>query len=338
MMRLNLIVALAFALLLSACGPKTGKKTDKSVASPEKRKSPIELYTDSIAMDSTNAVYYLERARLYFNREEIGNAFSDVSKALKYDKNNVDAYLLLAEIYYGLGDEQNITLALTRAADIDPTDARPLVRLAELSLLRENLNLALVHLDKALAISNYNPRAYYIRGELFLMRGDTISAIKNYQIARTQDESFYEPTYAVGSLYADMGDKLAVEYLTDAIKRFPEYPALRYRLAMFMQENGNPNEALSHYDTLLMEQPDNPYFIFNKGYVHFVYFSNYDEALDCFDKALALNPKYLDALYNKAYVMELTGDLRQAATLYREVLLEQPDYKLAIDALNRLGR
>lgn len=335
----QLIAALAFAVALTACTTKSNKQeTQAEKSNSSKAKTRIELYTDSIGYDSTNANYYLIRAKEYFAHERIGNAFSDVSKALSLEKDNVEAYLMLADIYYELGDEQNVTEALTRAADIAPSDARPLVKLAELSLLRENQNLALIYLDKALAINKFNPQAYFVRGQLFLSRGDTVSAIKNYQIARTQDEDFFAASYAVGSLYADMNNKLAVEYLTDAIKRFPNNLGPRYRLAMYLQENGQPNQALSHYDTLIEQQPDNKSFVFNKGYVHLVYFSNYDEAIDCFDRALAIDPNYIDALYNKAFALELIKRDNDAARLYRAILQMNPNYELAIDALNRIGK
>ena len=91
-----------------------------------------------------------------------------------------------------------------------------------------------------------------------------------------------------------------------------------------------------HYDTLLMQRPDNYIVLFNKGYVNYVYLENNDAALEYFNKALDVNPNYLDAKYNKGRVLEQMGDYSQAMDIYKEVLKIQPEYRLAIDAINRI--
>ena len=91
-----------------------------------------------------------------------------------------------------------------------------------------------------------------------------------------------------------------------------------------------------HYDTLLIQQPNNYIVLFNKGYVNYVYLEDNEAALDYFNQALNVNPKYLDAFYNKGRVLEQMGDYAQAMEIYKEVLKDQPDYKLAIDAINRI--
>ena len=95
-------------------------------------------------------------------------------------------------------------------------------------------------------------------------------------------------------------------------------------------------EALLHYDTLLMQQPENYIVLFNKGYVNYVYIENNEAALDYFNQALAVNPNYLDAKYNKGRVLEQMGNYLQAQEIYKEVLKTKPDYRLAIEAINRI--
>ena len=149
-------VCLAFA----ACNEKpketVEQPTDVKTVVPG---SPIAIYTDSIAQDSLRADLYLNRARAYMAEEQVGAAMMDVNKAISLDPNNVDSYLMLADIYYMLGDETNINTTLNRAAEIDPFDSRPLVKLGELNLLQQNYNLAAAYIDKALKTNSYNPKA-----------------------------------------------------------------------------------------------------------------------------------------------------------------------------------
>lgn len=335
------LLILGLLLVLFACDstskqPQAGSTTDKPTM-PVTVNEAIQSLSDSIALDSTNALLYATRAKAYFANEQVGQAMIDINRSLQLDPNNVDTYLLLADVYYALGDQDNIASTLNRAAETNPLDARPLVKLAELNLLQQNFNLAIGYVDKALQLSSYNPRAYFVKGMCYMAaKQDTVSALKNFQLASEQDASFYDPVEQISRIYAAQQPPFALDYLRKAQQQFPDYPTTRYELALFLQSHGSPEEALLHYDTLLIQQPNNYIVLFNKGYVNYVYLEDNEAALDYFNQALNVNPKYLDAFYNKGRVLEQMGDYAQAMEIYKEVLKNQPDYKLAIDAINRI--
>lgn len=334
------LLAIVALLALFACNntPKPEPKTtpDEPMA-PVTVNKAIQILTDSIAMDSTNARLYLNRAKAYFANEQVGQAMVDINSSLQYDPNNIDTYLLLADVYYALGDESNIASTLNRAAEINPMDARPLVKLAELNLLQQNFNLAIGYVDKALGLSSYNPRAYFVKGMCYMAaKQDTVNALKNFLIASEQDGTFYDPVEQISRIYAAQQPPYALDYLRKAQQQFPDMPTARYELALYLQSHGEPEEALLHYDTLLMQRPDNYIVLYNKGYVNYVYIKDDEAALDYFNQALAIKPDYLDAKYNKGRVLEQMGDYSQAMDIYKDVLKTQPNYQLAIDAINRI--
>lgn len=338
-MKKNLLF-LGLLLALFACDntpkPET-ENTTKEPMAPVTVTEAIQLLSDSIAIDSTDAHLYVNRARAYFANEQIGQAMVDINKALQLDPNNVDTYLLLADVYYTMGDQDNIASTLNRAAEINTLDARPLVKLAELNLLQQNFNLAIGYVDKALGLSSYNPRAYFVKGMCYMAaKQDTVSALRNFQIASEQDANFYDPVEQISRIYAVQQPPYAMDYLRKAQQQFPDIPTVRYELALFLQSHGEPEEALLHYDTLLMQRPDNYIVLYNKGYVNYVYLEDNQAALDYFNQTLALKPDYLDAKYNKGRVLEQMGEYAQAIDIYKEVLKTQPDYRLAIDAINRI--
>lgn len=335
-MKKNLLL---FCLLLAlfACSndkPKPEVKTDGD-SKPVKVSDAISLITDSIAQDSTNARLYLHRAQAYLGREQVGAAMIDINKSLQLDPNNIETYLLLADVYYMLGDEGNINATLNRAAEIDPFDSRPLVKLAELNLLQQNFNLAGAYLDKALKVNAYNPRAYFVRGMYCIIaQQDTVNALRNFQLAAEQDDRFYDPVEQICRIYAVQQPPYALDYVRKAQRQFPEHANARYELALYLQSHDFPEEALLHYDTLLQQQPENYYVLYNIGYVNLVYLDNNDKALEYFDKVLEINPDYTDAYYNKGLALERMGQYRQAEEIYKDILKAHPDYQLAISALN----
>lgn len=298
---------------------------------------PLDLLNDSIAMDENRADLYLKRAHVYMEREQVGMAMMDVNHSIQLDSKNVDAFLLLSDIYFLLGDDANITATLNKALEVDPYDTRPMVKLAELNLLQQNYNLCFGYVDNALKISTFNPNAYFVKGMAYMAKQDTVSALKNFMIAREQDATFLDPQREICAIYQAQHNPLTESFMRSMLTNFPDQPMVRYDLALFLQDNGYPEEALAHYDTLLMLQPDNSRLLFNKGYVYFVYLRENEKALEYFNKSLQSDPSYLDALFNKGHVLEQMGDYVQAKSIYEEVLQQQPDYRLAIAGMNRIS-
>jgi tetratricopeptide (TPR) repeat protein len=171
----------------------------------------------------------------------------------------------------------------------------------------------------------------------YMAKQDTASALKNFLIAREQDGSFYDPQHEICKIYLAQHNPLAEGFMRSLVSGFPDVPMARYDLALFLQDNGHPEEALAHYDTLLQLSPNNSRLLFNKGYVYFVYLGNNQQALEYFNRALESDPTYLDALYNKGHVLEQMGDYVQASDIYTQVLKQNPSYRLAIDAMNRIA-
>ena len=340
-MKINIILLSIVTLLgLSACHnnpPKVDPGNNEPIEVVDSVRDPLDLLSDSIAMDETRSDLYLRRAQLYVERDQIGLAMIDVNQVIQMDPKNVDALLLLSDLYYLLGDEANITAALNKALEVDPYDTRAMIKLAELNLLKQNYNLAFGYVDNALRVNTYNPKAYFVRGMTYLAKQDTISALKNFMIAREQDPSFYDPQREICAIFWAQKDPLTENYMRSMMVNFPNHPMVRYDLALYLQDNGKPEEALAHYDTLLMLHPGNSRLLFNKGYVYFIYLGDNEQALSYFNQSLQSDPTYVDALYNKGHVYEQMGDYAQAKAIYQQVLSEYPNYQLAIDGMNRVS-
>lgn len=335
------IILVLFSTVFFSCND--AQKTSSNANGEEVKiasdaNDPLEILNSQIISDSTNADLYVERAKLYLQTDRIDRALRDINQALSLNSKQLDAYLVLADIYYGMGQAESVLETLNKATELAPDDPRPQVKLAELHLLQRKLNLALGYTEKALAMENNNPEAYYVRGMIFLAREDTVSAMKNFMIARDQDENFFEALYQIGLIFTAQENPLAVDFLQDAIHRFPNSILARYQLALYEQEIGSIENAIAQYDTLLLMQPDNSKFIFNLGYVHLVYLQQYEQAISYFDAALAVDPEYIDALYNKGRTLEEMEQYATAREIYEQVLEKQTNYPLAIEGLNRLDR
>lgn len=328
-------------LILSSCSENLSKKDNNvnsavdNVASVEK--SDVDVISEAISSDSLNADLYVQRARLNLTNEKISNAIRDINSALSLDKKNIEALLVLADIYYALGDEDNILLTLNKASEYAPLDARPIIKLSELSFLQGNFRMAGAYVDKALDMDRYNPKAYYMRGMIAMSANDTVEAMKNFMTSRMQQSDFVDPLIQIAHIYMAKNDTLAKSFFKEAMLVAPDNYYLVYDYAMYLQENGFPEEALSYYDSLLEIMPNNTDFNFNKGYVYLVYLGENERALECFNKVLQIDPNSVNALFNKGRTYEQMGDYINAKSIYLQILRNNPDYQLAIDAVNRIS-
>ena len=328
----KVFLALACVLILANCTESNSNNNKKTADNQQVEASAADAVDDTLDVDG-----YINRARWYLANQKVGNAIRDINSALSIDGKNVDALLILADIYYALGDQDNILLTLNKATEIDPMDSRPVVKLAELSFLQGNTNMANAYIDKALELKSINPQAYYMRGVICLSKNDTVQALKQFMKSRNQDDSFFDPVIQIANIYAAQRNPIAQDYYHLAIEMEPDNYSTYYDLAMYLQDNGNPEKALEIYDTLDVRMPGNYQILFNKGYVNLVYLNEYDKAIEEFDKALEVNPKSVDALLNKGVAYEQKGNYSQAKSIYLQILKGNPNYQLAIDALFRIG-
>lgn len=329
----NVFLIIVFSSFLLGCVNDTSNNKD-NIADD---RQGVAVSDVSASVDTTRVETYIDKARRNLADEQISAAMRNINSALSLDRKNVDALLVLADIYYALGDEDNILLTLNKASECAPLDPRPIVKLSELSFLQGNARMSDAYIDKALELDRYNPRAYFMRGMIALSANDTIGALKNFMTSRMQQDDFVDPVVQIAHIYATQGDTVAKDFYKEAIAIAPQDYSLQYEYAMYLQDNGFPEEALACYDNLLEIMPDVFDFIYNKGYIYFVYYGENQKALECFDMALNIDPSSESALYNKGRVYEEIGDYINAKSIYLQILRKNPDYQLAIDAVNRLG-
>lgn len=331
---LKSIVFLFILALFTGCGPnqsREGAREELYLGNGE-----MSELNQKLEKDSLNYEVLLKRAKMHLESGQINKAMQDINKSMDINEDNVDVFLILADIYFAMGMPENCNAALLRALEVDKDDTRTHIKMAELNLLLQNHTLAMGYIDQALALSSYNPEAYYVRAMLYMSRKDTLQAIRSFQLALNQREDFYEPLIQLGTIFTARHNELAEQYLNKAIQLYPQSLQARYQLALYYQENAYLNEAVLHYDTILMRQPGNKHVLFNLGYLNLVYFLKYEKAIEYFDEALLVDPNYVEALFNKGLTLEELGRVMAAREVYREVLNKRNNFPLAIQALNRI--
>lgn len=130
------------------------------------------------------------------------------------------------------------------------------------------------------------------------------------------------------------------EQILDAIlERWPDQPDALHFLGILKHQQGQSDAAVTLIRRAIHGMPAVPGPWNNLGNV-LVELQRFDEATDAYEKCLALDPEFSDALNNLASILRRQGLLEQSETLCRRVLALQPDlaqawYNLSLTLLER---
>ncbi|MBI9038630.1 MAG: tetratricopeptide repeat protein [Bacteroidales bacterium] len=321
-------------LAFTSCNNAT-KKTDNKT---ETELTEIEILNNKINSNPDNAQFYNDRALYFINHNNDNEALGDIKKAIELDESNSDYYITLSNIYLYQGKVSNSLDAINKALELDTDKARIYLKLAEVHLILKEYQTTHENIEKALELDPINPVAYFINGYSFLEEGDTNLAIRNFQEAISQDQGYLDAFYYLGMIFSDKNDKLAVEYLNNALEIEPDNVEVLYLLGLFFQENEETEKAIEIYDRILKIDENNKYANYNKAYIKLVYLEEFENAIDDFSKAIETDPAYSDAYYNRGYCYELLNDFENSVKDYQKTLSLRPNHEKAINGLNRIDK
>lgn len=330
---------LLFLILIISSGclrqEQQGAKQTENVVS-DSVPDELKVLNSRVAQAPGSVTPYLDRAG-YFARNNMPNeALQDINFALNINENDPDIYATLSDAYMYEGKMQRSLDAIKKARELSPNVGVYDVKMARIYLTMSDYKQTFNALREGLRKDPDNAEAFFISGLANEEMGDTLKAIDNYQMAVAKKQDHYEALKQLGILFSMQRSRLAIDYLRNAATLRPESPDPLYILAMYYQENGDPDKALGTYGEILLLDPTYKLAHYNKGYVFLVYKTDYLQAIESFSKAIELDAEYADAYYNRGLSYELLGDRQTARIEYEKVLRLKVNDEKTISGLNRL--
>lgn len=183
-----------------------------------------------------------------------------IDHALKAVSTNSDSYqnwLELASLYSNLagvkveGAYENARSAYSRAQAANPANPLPLLQLAQLELLQNNLDSALQNLASAIELKRDFAPAYYLASQIYASQNDLqsafLSAAQTAQYAPDDPLAWYNLGLIAysGENYAD-----AATALKRALALQPQYADALYVLGLAYYKQGMIQESLQTFTDL----------------------------------------------------------------------------------------
>jgi len=333
---LYIIVVLVFVL---SCGQKKGKADNEqeqtesidSITNPD-----IDALSAAIRENPKEADNFYQRAIQYAQMEQYRNAVEDLDIAMKLDSTKPEFYTLQSDYYLALKRPEYTLESLENGIALFPDDTTTLLKLGEYYYYLKNFLKSHEYLNRLLLIDRFNEKAYFTRGMNYLESEDTVKAIQNFTRATEYNPEYYDPYMMLGNVYTELHSELAIDYFKNAIDIDKKSTEAVYNLAMFYQDYGMYNDAITQYHYIINEiAGDNKNAYYNIGYVYLVYLEEFQKAIPFFQKAYEIDPEYANAVYNEGLCYESLNNFRLARERYKKSLEIVPNLPLAIRGLNR---
>ena len=263
------------------------------------------------------------------NHELLSNNYAEAlrlyDEAISKNPEFADAYLNKGIALMKLNRNKDAFDILTRAIEVDPTLLQANLTRAESAILLSDLNSAdadLKHISKDYKDSS---RYYLIHGDLLSSRGETSTAVADYDksisLAPTNSEAFVNR----GAIYYGMGKYvMAKSDFLAAIKVNPFQTEAINNLGLIATKEGNWEQALAYFDKILSRDPSNALALNNKGYVE-IETGKLEQARQNIEHSIEVLPENGYALRNLGLYYLKTKDHKKAISAFEKAIsFEQP--------------
>lgn len=157
------------------------------------------------------------------------------------------------------------------------------------------------------------------------------------QILEKLKQSSYSNTHAwtsyrIAYSFEQLASSMALSFYQNAVDLAPYVITFRMKLANYYSKNRQFAQAEKHYRWVINEFPKNENAWCNLGYA-MVQQNEPEQGIQCYDKALALNPRHVQSLLNKASLLLFKGKIKQGRVYLNRVLEIQPENKKVQDLM-----
>lgn len=249
---------------------------------PARLQEADALYRQAISMRTDYVQAYINRGDVLIKLGKPEEALQVYEKALSFEPDNADLHYNLGVVYIELGHPQRALNRFSQALAADPDHIQSL------------MNSAILMQETGQA--DFRPEAYT---RLFKVKQ-----------AQPDNERVY---FNLGMLAMDDGDSgHAEEWFAKAIQLRPDFRSALFNLALLLNEQKKPLQALPHLKALLLYYPDHVKGLILMGDIYTNHVKDLAAAENAYKKILEVEPLHVQGRHNLCVVMVEQGNLQKA--------------------------
>lgn len=208
-------------------------------------------YSTLIRLYPKFANAYLGRAQLYLASSDTVAALADIDKSIQLKKNNVNAYVMRADVRARFSNDFKSALAdMDEAIRLEPHNSSYFVNRAYLKYNLDDYFGSIADYDYALDLNGDDEVAHFNRGLLLAQVEDDDKAIRDFSFVISRDPSNVMALYNRAELYARTGAyRNAVADYDKVIAKAPDIPGLYFARSECKRKLGDMAGGEADYNT-----------------------------------------------------------------------------------------
>ncbi len=270
-----------------------------------------------------------------------GTAADRVARALPFSGTLFQGTFQRNDFTYGVSFFQHGYLEQAEASFKQVIAAKPgnpeaHYNLGTLYLRRNDFQNARQYLEQTVKLRPDYPEAWNNLGMVAAHENQADEAIRNFQQSLQQRPTYTIALLNLGNLYRRQGNFGEAEKLLNRAHEIePDDPEVNYNLGMLYARQGQSQSALQYLEKAVSLRPDYPDALNNLG-VLLVQAQRYPEAERKFRICIQVAPNFDQAYLNLARLYVLMNEKEKAREVLLALLRQQPQHKMAQQALEML--
>jgi tetratricopeptide (TPR) repeat protein len=214
------------------------------------------------AADPKKEEAWIEVAGFYLQRKKFEDAERELKAGLQQNDKSFKIRFALSELYANTGRVDQAVVLLKECLGLSKDAASPEIiqtknALAKISLARQDIPEAKKYADEVIKESPKNNDALFIRGSVYLLRGEAANAIPDFRTVVTENPQFIPAQIRLADAHALNGEPgLAMDTLKAAMRIDPKSRDLNRALARQYAMQRNLKEAEATLRKLLQANPN----------------------------------------------------------------------------------
>ncbi len=200
-------------------------------------------------------IFYRGRGRIHRQLGNLPAALADYNLIISMKSPRASIYTERAEIHRIQGNYELAIADWTQAIDLNPQSLAAYFQRGLAHLELGNFSEAIADFDRVIALDPQHRAAYIQRQWHYFRQGNYDLAIKNCQQVLEFAADCCRSNYLLGVIYTRSGlENYAIDYLTRALDRHPDYLAARYYRGITYYALGKIPEASIDFDLAIALQ------------------------------------------------------------------------------------
>lgn len=283
-----------------------------------------ESYTIAISKRAVPYADMLNRALIRLRRQDVEGALADSGKLTKALPNLAEAWYVAGAAFFLKADFERAQESLSRANELDGDHFKTVILLGWANLELENLNQAIVHAERAVAMApNAAPSRLLMAAVRLKLQEPQLAEEAVRPVVAALPDNMQAKQLLVASLQAQGRSGEVVPLLEQIAAENADSPGIQAGVALALVSAREPEKALPLLDRATRQAPDDP--LINEARITaMVRAGRYDEALEAAESYRALNPMEPLALQALGVAQAAKGDLADAIATFRQGLAIEP--------------